>query len=76
MALGRPPEESKPEQSGQEKAGEKGQDCIKGQEGRALGRPPGGNDQQQAGQGKAGEEGQEGTTVDKSSMLITVQHTK
>ena len=60
IALGRPPGESEPEQSGQEKAGEEGQEYIKGSKGIALGRPPGGNNQQQAGQGKAGEEGQEG----------------
>ena len=68
--------ESKPEQSGQEKAGQEGQDYIKGPEGIAFGGPPGGNDWQQAGQGKAGEEGQEGTTVDKTNIFITMQHQK
>ena len=76
IALGRPPGESKPEQFGQESAGEEDQEYIEGPKGIVLGRPPGGNNQQQIGQVYAGEEGQVGTTVDKSSMLIAVQHTK
>ena len=42
----------------------------------ALGRPPGENKQQQYDQGKAGEASQEEPTMDKSRMVITMQHSK
>ena len=71
-----PPGESKPKQSGQKKVGEEGQVYIKRLKDVALGRPPGENEQQQSGQGKAGKQRQKASTVDKSRMLITVQHIK